>query len=464
MQNKNFRSINLAARFSAIVAIILPVACAIYYVNTYSVDVPYYDEWELVGMVGRWFNGTFTWQELLNHHNEHIILIPRIIVLANAYLANLNIRIEYFVNLAFIVGTALIIFLYYRMSISNWHDPLLILLVLFPIYACLFSLRQWESLIGFGLGAFSANFFFILSMFLLPHRGVLLVLSAAGAAGLSSLCFSNGLVAWPVGLIVLWLSKRGAERAWSITLWVAFAVLFIAVFLSDFYSEFALHSLEFTQVFLRMLAAVGATVATAPEVIAGSDTLQSSLDMAILSGSSLMIVSGVVLVKIIMSARLRKSAFALSLILFGWGSAAMLAIGRLDPIQSRYMSSTFIAVVGLTLLIADLCDSTEASAQSSPEMVPIFSGSWVRELQSALAAIVVFANVTALVVELPVGPFRRENLEQWAMHVLDYRNASDDDLRNPHFPPSDIREWAEILERHKLSVFRSGTPIRAVSD
>jgi len=455
----HFRSINLAARFSAIVAIILPAAFAIYYVNTYSVDVPYYDEWLLVPMVNHWFNGTLTWQELLKHHNEHIILVHKIIFLANASLANLNFRIEYFINLAFIVGIALVIFLHYRRSISDWHDPSLILLVLFPISACLFSLRQHESLIGFGLGAFSANFFFILSMFLLPHRGVLSVLSAAGAAGLSSLCLSNGLVAWPVGLIVLWLSKRGAERAWSITLWVAFAVFFVAVYLSDFHSGLSLRSLEFTQVILRMLAAMGATVATAPEVIAADHgALQSSIDMAILSGSSLMIVSGVVLVKIIMCARLRKSAFALSLILFGWGSAAMLAIGRLDPVgqalEPRYISSTIIAVVGLTLLIAELCDSTEASAPSSPEMVPIFSGFWVRGLQSALAAIVVFANVTALVVEFRIGPQRREYLQQWATHVLDYSTASDDDLRNPHFPPSEIREWAEILERHRLSVFQ----------
>ena len=438
----------------------IPVACAIYYVNSFSVDVPYYDEWQLVPMIDRWFSGILTWRDLLKHHNEHAILVHRIIVLASASLAHWNIRIEYFLGVSFLAGYFAILSLYAAKAFENISFRLCITLVIIPISICLFSLRQEASLIGFGLGSFSTNFFFVLSMFLLRYGGILSLLGAAAAAGLSSLCFSNGLIAWPVGLIVLWLLRPRAERVLVIVIWILFAALFIGLYLLDFHSSVALHALQFNRIILRMLGAMGANVATAPEIIAASGALQSSIAMAILSGAILMVVSCSVLTMLIVRAQLRESAFSLSLVLFGWGSAAMLAIGRVDPVQQaladRYTTSTVIGVVGLILLTAELRDSMEANPKASPETVsPLarYRGPGLPAFQSALAAILVFVNLTAAVVEFPVAYYRRGNLNSWAQHVINYKSVSDSDLSNPHFPPNQIREWAAILERYKLSTF-----------
>src|SRR5450755_3570338 len=98
----------------------IPVACAIYYVNSFSVDVPYYDEWQFVPMIDRWLSGLLTWKDLLKHHNEHAILVHRITVLACASLARWNIRIEYFVGVGFLIGYFAILSLYTIKSFENF--------------------------------------------------------------------------------------------------------------------------------------------------------------------------------------------------------------------------------------------------------------------------------------------------------------------------------------------------------
>ena len=49
-------------------------------------------------------------------------------------------------------------------------------------------------------------------------------------------------------------------------------------------------------------------------------------------------------------------------------------------------------------------------------------------------------------------PHRHAYLKNWANNVRDYAKGSD--LKNPHFAPEKIYEYAATLERMQMTVFR----------
>src|SRR5258708_5502936 len=69
----------------------------------YSVNVPFWDQWEYVTLVGKLHHGTLGLHDLWMQHNEHRILFPRIVTLIVATITGYNIRYEIFLN--FITAT-----------------------------------------------------------------------------------------------------------------------------------------------------------------------------------------------------------------------------------------------------------------------------------------------------------------------------------------------------------------------
>ena len=73
-------------RLFAIAALLLPPILLLIFVKVFGVNVAYADEWTLVPMIEKLKAGTLTFGELYRGHNEHRILIPRIVMLLLAHI------------------------------------------------------------------------------------------------------------------------------------------------------------------------------------------------------------------------------------------------------------------------------------------------------------------------------------------------------------------------------------------
>ena len=74
-------------RFTVVQSVLIaaPVALAACLVARYGVDVPFWDEWTIAEFLQKIDGGTLTASALLSQHNEHRMLVPRIIQLVVAF-------------------------------------------------------------------------------------------------------------------------------------------------------------------------------------------------------------------------------------------------------------------------------------------------------------------------------------------------------------------------------------------
>lgn len=82
-----------------------PLLGLVILLSKYAVDVPFWDQWELVPLISNMLHGTLTFAQLFAQHNEHRIFFPRLIMLGLAALTHWNTMYEVATNVALAVGT-----------------------------------------------------------------------------------------------------------------------------------------------------------------------------------------------------------------------------------------------------------------------------------------------------------------------------------------------------------------------
>jgi len=217
-----------------------PAALLFWLVHRFGVDLPFWDEWELLSIVIQRQQGQLNYHNLIALHNEHRIVFPRLITLANASLFHWNRKGEMYVAAALLTFSAL---LFFRLAQRYWgraRAPLLFI----PLAWTLLSWRQWENvLMGMGTVFALATAGAVCTFYLL-HRARRIdrfVWGAAASAFVASFSSGGGLLLWPVGLAQLLLQRAcgGREdrtRASAFATWTGAGVFtFILYFLH--YSE-----------------------------------------------------------------------------------------------------------------------------------------------------------------------------------------------------------------------------------
>ena len=173
----------------------------------YAVDVPFWDEWEIIKLLDKFYSGTMTLSDIFAQHNDHRIIFTKIIMLLNAIYLGWNNYINMAVVLLFAVGTSLVI--YYSVqqlkiisdSGSTWKKDLL-----YFTFACLiFSFTQYEIwLWGFEMQLSMNVFFTMLTLVLLAYgKGLIIFVTALIFALLATFSFANGMFVWPAGLLII---------------------------------------------------------------------------------------------------------------------------------------------------------------------------------------------------------------------------------------------------------------------
>jgi hypothetical protein len=217
-----------------------PAALLFWLVHRFGVDLPFWDEWELLNTVIQRRQGQLNFHNLFAPHNEHRIVFPRLITLANASLFHWNRKLEMYAAAALLTFSA---FIFFRLARRHWKHASAPLLFI-PLAWTLLSWRQWENvLLGMGTVFALATTGAVCTFYLLhrARRVDRFLWGAAAAAFIASFSSGGGLLLWPVGLAQLLLQRAcgGREdrtRAGALTMWTGAGVFtFILYFLN--YSE-----------------------------------------------------------------------------------------------------------------------------------------------------------------------------------------------------------------------------------
>jgi hypothetical protein len=190
-------------------------AVAILIITTlkFTIHVPFWDQWELVEAFRHKASGTLSWRDFWVQHNEHRIVLPRLIMYGLAQLTHWDPFYEVTVNLGLGLVIAWQVLALIRKS-QQGHPRLTIGVSLFAAYLLL-SPAQWENwLWGWQIQWF-LSLVGLLGMTLslvkpkLERRDIIL---AAFGALTATYSLGNGFIAWIVGFIIL-ISRSEIARA-----------------------------------------------------------------------------------------------------------------------------------------------------------------------------------------------------------------------------------------------------------
>jgi hypothetical protein len=443
------RAMNLRTTTSyslLLILISLPAAFGFIYVYLFGVNVLVRDEWLMTWLIDKWFSGTLAISDFWTQHNEHRLVLVRIVILLLATITHYNVKTEMYVTQTVFLTTLIIYFLAFYDSTRASKRAKLLLFV--PISFLVFSPRQEETwllgiLVQFALVLmFSVLTLYLISLLAKRTSGYGIFASALTSATAATLTSSQGLLVWPVGLLQLLLipvekpAKKVVVGVWSlvgVAEWVLYFLDWTKPPNSTPSLLYALaHPLEGVGYFLTVLG--------------GSFFKQESF--AIVGG---LVIAALIAVSLFLAYRNRTVAdhsFWVALILFSFAilaavTAARVGFGAQQALVSRYSSFSLLAVIGVYVLLAKLAF----------------------ELKSFVAAVLVGILCVLLLVGLPISYVegvqvgqRMQTNRGHDIYILSTWKDQPDEALKLLFPiPVDLRAkgWgaARILQRHDLNVF-----------
>jgi hypothetical protein len=211
----------------SLLALAVPAVVYFWFIGRYSANVIFSDQWSDIILLEHRITLTSLWSQ----HHEHRIFVPNLIVLLLNYTTHFNITAEEFLSGVLLsLGVVLIIWAHRRYAPST---PLIYYL---PVTLLMYSLVQSGSTLwGFQLAWYlllcaAALTIFILDRSGLTGWGVAAAIVVAVAGSFSSL---QGLLIWPVGLLILGLRSQPYRYkiAWILS---AFGTTFLYFYHFDF--------------------------------------------------------------------------------------------------------------------------------------------------------------------------------------------------------------------------------------
>jgi hypothetical protein len=226
-----------AVWLTIVIGALLPPLFLLIVILTQTVDIPFADQWAMLAVLTRSYDGTLSFHDLWVQHNEHRLFVPRALMLVLARLSGWNTRVEMGASLVLAAATCGV--LVYQLRATGqatrmrwrWLVPVLSLAI--------FSLNQAESWWGgWNVQIFLSVFGVTAGLVLLSRpvpRWTTLMLAILCAV-IASYSYGPGLLVWPVGLIMLVLQVRAApmSMAGPIVAWSIAALATITLFFSNY--------------------------------------------------------------------------------------------------------------------------------------------------------------------------------------------------------------------------------------
>ena len=234
----------------------VPIVLLALYIFYFGVEVPYWDEWELVPLLDTIESPgeRLQFQDLWGQHNEHRIIFPKLTLLFLARVSDWSIMLEMYAGLILLVLTMLGVWFIYRTRANRslWG--------LVPAAFVMFNLGQWENILwGWQVTIWLQMAGVVWAIYFLSRRSLRGTLAAVLAAVVASYSFNSGLLIWPVGLLMLALLRAGKR---SFGIWSAAGIATFVLYYSDY--AFPRNGYSITTTLVRPLKTVSYTHLTLP--------------------------------------------------------------------------------------------------------------------------------------------------------------------------------------------------------
>lgn len=311
------------------------------------VDVPYHDQWDLLPLLDAALRNEFRWADLLQPHNGHILLLPKLVMLALALLTQWNTLAEVLFGFLCMLGSWR---LKQAMAAQLLSRPLLLSektvlsLLVFSWSQAQNWLWGWQLQIPLALLLLLCGF---AALQRIRHDGTAILLAAlCGTAAMLS--FAGSLPFWFAVLPLLWQRRR-----WLVIPWLLLCCLLL-----------------FTYASIAGMADAGDAAAALPDA---SEILRHLRNTLALLGNLVArfnfhaaIVAGFCGVALLLwQAWLRSAtvrALSLSVLLFAAGTALLVSLTRSglgdeQMLASRYGTLTLPFWVVLAVLLSDAIHS-----------------------------------------------------------------------------------------------------------
>jgi hypothetical protein len=447
----NDRTRRWAIRLGLTIALGLPVFLCFNFVYRFAVDVPFWDQWELVPVLAKWAEGTLSFEDLFAQHNEHRLLFPRTVMVLLAAATHWDTRVEMWFNFLLVVGMGAVLFYEHLAAFGRTARSAALFI---PSAWLIFTLRQESNLLcGWNIQNTMCAAGLCCAMSLLRrsdrHPGFLI--GAIACAAVSCFSFASGILAWPAGLAcLLWrlMALKSPTlrkvRLRNLGVWLAASGLGLGSFFRGWHKTVGHPPIDYG------LLHLGKALQFFSMQVGGSLAHELDLSRAALMGAVLIaLTAGVGFAAARGWLEAEKVSFAVPLIAFAALSSVLVTIGRVGLLEiepeltaaSRYTTLTLLGVVGLY----QCCLALER------ERLRIVGAGLV----ATLICIGIFAALdTAYPLAIEV---RRQRLQMRAA-LLDWRAGSDASLESLYPDATEVRARAAVLERLRLSVFRDPAP------
>jgi hypothetical protein len=421
---------------------IVPALVLLLYVAVYTVNGPEWDHVNSAEIFDRWDRGEFTLEYLFRQHNEHRKAAPRLAILALGKLTRWDNRPEAFAHLALMAGTALILFAAFRRDTGLTEARCRPLLFFAPIACLLASQRSYDALLGDGFPHYLSIIGFAGALctlaFARPSAGALAGAIACGL--LASFSISNGLLVWPIGLLILLCDARvDPPRGFTWTraaVWGAAGAITIAAYFHG-YRDPGNHSsprflLEHPSIGLEHFLAVNGS------------SLAPDLHGALVFGAIILLLDLVFLVLVLDDwwRRRQRPPFGAWLIVTVLVSGMMITMNRAgfgadQALASRYTGISVLAPIGLYWIAVAARDRWRLA----------------RPMKVSLATLMLVGYLAASVDAWAIAPewYSRKSWMAYLMYSAKYQPSS---LLEKLYPnPDHARVYSAAMERLGYNVF-----------
>jgi len=371
---------------------------------------------------------------LFQQHNEHRILVPRLVILGLGLLTRWNNVPEMFAHAALMCVTAVILFGAFRREGGT-------LAAFLPAVLMALSPRSYEALMGFGFPHYLEILFFVAALRLLVFdRGWIPLASAVLCGEGATFSLANGLWVWPVGLLVILSQLRTADArraTWArVAVWMVSSAATIGAYFHDYLptgnhpdaSFFAQHPLLALEHFLVLNGTVFA--ATVPAAL-------------MLGALALVLYVWIAALAIRDWLRRREPPpYGFWLVVSVIASNATVTAGRaiFGPIQA--LDSRYAAVIALAPIGAYGCVAVRRSAWPAAPT-----------LKRVLATLLVGGYAVVTVQTWAAAPAWYSRRKEAAYVLYTMRNQPDSEVLKVVPIVSEGRWFSSELERMRLNVF-----------
>lgn len=413
-------------------------------VALYAVDVPFWDQWELVPLLEKSYDSGLSVADFWQQHNEHRIVFPKLIMLALARLTHWDVRWESAVSLVLAVAVFALYWARQRRTareIGHPHPALMLAVASLLV----FSVAQWRNwLWGWQLQILLAVFTVTLGLKLIssaPFRAWRFVLAAACGV-IATFSFGNGFLFWPVSLLVVYsLRRQKIVDPPPLFAWLAIGVVVCTAFFYR-YSRPSYNTWEWEV--WRQAPAMAAYVLT----YLGAPVVHFWQPGALIAGAVGTALYAAMLLWLVRGAVEKKWLLAsyAALPFYAGLSACATAVARISEGVSQALSSRYVTF-GVMFWLGVL------------SLLYVFAyrrEGWMR--RAALAFIMLVCAFAAASSAKGVLSLQERSAFVQPARVALQQSAAGELVSRLHPDPGVIVERRPVLIRHELSVFRGLKP------